>query len=70
VSPEAQRIAIAEVCGWTDVGTGTPAYQYHHGPSVICGFRSGCFYGIVPDYPSDLDAMHEAEKVLFDSEIH
>lgn len=45
--------AIAEACGWTD----TP---------IIDGF-----YGQtkVPDYCNDLNAMHEAEKVLSLNEL-
>jgi hypothetical protein len=60
MTPEAQRIAIAEACGWTDlrwIGAagekelyGKPAVR----PGGIC----------VPDYLNDLNAMHEAEKVL------
>jgi hypothetical protein len=42
MSPEAQRIAIAEACGWT---------RYFPESTL-------------PDYLSDLNAMHEAEKVL------
>ncbi len=56
-----QRIAIAEHLGWT--------------PRPGCKWVSGQTYGIppkgenhhwqqFPDYPNDLNAMHEAEKVL------
>lgn len=57
MTPEKQRIAIAEVCG------------FH--------FIRGCFYtdpkvpimaANVPDYPNDLNAMHEAEKTLTNDE--
>ena len=49
---EAQRIAIAEACGWRPDSRGL-------------GWLSpqGC-YDPEPDYLNDLNAMHEAEKVL------
>lgn len=43
MTPEAQRIAIAEACGWAHASVGPFAH---------------------PDYLTDLNAMHEAEKVL------
>lgn len=68
MKPEAQRIAIAEACGWV-----------HH-PIEAVGAQAQIFDGRVwfrhpnsntiacprdlPDYLSDLNAMHEAEKVL------
>lgn len=52
VSPEQQRIKIAEVCGWKEGTTGL-----WQDPD-----KSG--YYACPDYLSDLNAMHEAEKVL------
>lgn len=66
MTPEAQRIAIAEACGrvcgdscsFIQVG---PDEQEH---------RSDCECNgtgwIIPDYLNDLNAMHEAEKVLTD----
>ncbi len=68
MSPEAQRIAIAEACGWRRI------------PADNVGAAGRLFYGDVwwrdaenntiacadhlPDYLNDLNAMHEAEKVL------
>ncbi len=56
MSPEEQRIKIAEVCGWnhitSDMTGRWPSSQYTGDVQVI------------PDYPNDLNAMHEAEKVL------
>lgn len=68
MKPEAQRIAIAEACGW------------RHHPVEAVGAQAQIFDGLVwfrhaesntiacprdlPDYLSDLNAMHEAEKVL------
>ncbi len=51
MTPEAQRIAIAEACGWRLLSNNRWTQP------------NGC-YGDVPDYLNDLNAMHEAEKVL------
>jgi hypothetical protein len=60
MKPEKQRIAIAEACGWTDV-KGTK------GVHPKARFK-GCGYAddwiALPDYLNNLNAMHEAEKVL------
>ena len=47
MSPDAQRIAIAEACGWEP----TPEGHFH--PDNPTG-------QISPDYLNDLNAMHEA----------
>ena len=56
----AQRILIAEACGWKYariiIGALFGVHEKHEGN-----------LGEIPDYPSDLNAMHEAEKVLFAS---
>lgn len=58
MTPEQQRIAIAEACGWTD----------------ISDWKAGGINGkhptepwteVIPDYLHDLNAMHEAEKLLY-----
>lgn len=60
MSPEAQRIAIAEACGWMEIRQctckRTPRGNYKQDGIV----RSEH----LPDYLNDLNAMHEAEKVL------
>jgi hypothetical protein len=56
VSPELQRIKIAEACGWTVSAKG----WWSH-PTLPC---NGGAEPSPPDYDSDLNAMHEAEKVL------
>lgn len=63
MTEEAQRIAIAEACGWTDIegGTGFPP-----GPS----FRYADNLLRLPNYPSDLNACHEMEKVLRNDQFH
>lgn len=57
MSPEKQRIAIAEACGWRDI---YPAISDYMGkvPGNDTLLRN------IPDYLYDLNAMHEAEKVL------
>ena len=56
MTPKAQRIAIAEACG-------TMKWSYALAPSYALAF--GRFVAAsVPKYTEDLNAMHEAEKVL------
>lgn len=80
MSPEAQRIAIAEACGWKncrcDEGTrnmppkGEPDDDFnrdvveHAKHKPYCGFPTEPHREILPDYLNDLNAMHEAEEVL------
>jgi len=55
MTPEAQRIAIAEACGIT-VRADLSGY---------CNDHRGCAdWNVIPDYLSDLNTMHEAEKTL------
>ena len=59
MSPDKQRIAIAEACGWTWEPFGDGSYCWNSpGPS------KRIFYSQPPDYLNDLNAMHEAEKML------
>jgi hypothetical protein len=60
---EQQRIAIAEACGWnclgmvTLVGVGTPyLWQHLDGRTIM--------HDHLPDYPNDLNAMHESVEGL------
>lgn len=58
MTPEEQRIAIAEACGWGVVET-------HNGR--LCGISTIAGYDIpveIPNYPNDLNAMHEAEGLV------
>lgn len=72
MTPEAQRMAIAEACGkfttsaikkehlrWDSQSNG--AYYLGH---FSDGSIRPCYSGPLPDYLNDLNAMHEAEKVL------
>lgn len=62
---EAQRIAIAEACGWTRI-MASPGFAsddtFPRGveprKQTMASFRA------LPDYLNDLNAMHEAEKAL------
>ncbi len=56
MSPEAQRIAIAEACGYFPAMRGICVWYEREGGHVV--------FGDLPDYMNDLNAMHEAEKVL------
>lgn len=74
MKPEAQRIAIAEACGWKIKSSvikdgwclhkldGTLWTSFWDSPTVN-GLWEQCIDSI-PNYLSDLNAMHEAEKVL------
>ena len=65
MKPEQQRIAIAEACGWTQPEQGYWKDPDGHEWQVMHGwqtYKDGT--DILPDYLSDLNAMHEAEKVL------
>lgn len=59
MTPEAQRIAIAEACGYRK-GENSPLWWARPSgqPFKACGVKD------LPDYLNDLNAMHEAEKML------
>jgi len=50
-----QRITIAEACGYTNI-------KPRKINGEIKGFTSD--QGLIPDYLNDLNAMHDAERVL------
>jgi hypothetical protein len=74
MNKEKQRIAIAEACGWTceyaDVQTwnaGLNSYKGGYEPirTMLFRRREKCFRAEnLPDYLADLNAMHEAEKMM------
>jgi hypothetical protein len=75
MTPESQRIAIAEVCGW-EFAPGYPQqlaqnktagvpWQYINGQHCA----DGTTLRGVPNYLTDLNAMHEAEKVLTEEQL-
>jgi hypothetical protein len=59
VSPEAQRIAIAEACGWTYTRATLleKPLEFWTKPDAPHGYSDG---SSPPNYPADLNAMHEA----------
>jgi len=64
VSPEDQRIAIAEACGWQmteHTNYGPPPYRskWSRERNPMEG---------IPDYPNDLNAMNEAVCLLSDEQ--
>ena len=77
MTPEAQRIAIAEACGWTWMRWGNPPDETNRfmappgrgakGSMIQCERPTHgrpINLNDIPDYLNDLNAMHEAEKTL------
>ena len=72
MNPKKQRIAIAEACGWEFMDAGKfagvdyklviPPHGLSYTMTPDAAIRS------TPDYLNDLNAMHEAEKVLTSKE--
>ncbi len=56
MTKEEMRIAIAEKCGWTAI-TSDMVGNTPNG-------RSNADHRVIPNYPEDLNACHEMEKVL------
>lgn len=60
MTPEKQRIAIATACGWEylpGVVNNRPWFRQAHDRPPVSDDE-------IPDYPNDLNAIHEAEKTL------
>ena len=65
MNPEQQQIAIGEADGWTWHGDAS----WPKNPGNFY-WKKGCLnYQILPNYPFDLNAMHEAEKVLTSEQV-
>ena len=60
MTPEQQRIAIAEACGWTEIEPCTCCDGVSRGYTPTPGAHKKH----LPNYLNDLNAMHDAEKVL------
>jgi hypothetical protein len=56
MKPELQRIRIAKACGFDE------SHWLELGGGIVLGTS-----GSLPDYPNDLNAMHEAEVVIIKS---
>ena len=70
MTQEEQRVAIAEACGWKYV-EGLNVSSLSHSGATSCADcwvcpKRGAGYGAYepPNYLNDLNAMHEAEKML------
>jgi hypothetical protein len=62
MTPEMQRVAIAEACGWR-------AHRFYDGLGWLPKDREPHQGGLtLPDFLNDLNAMHEAEKTLSDGQ--
>lgn len=61
MTKEQINIAIAELCGWTNMDLDSP-----DDPEEIAPFgkHPDGYYDKSPNYAADLNAMHEAEKAL------
>ena len=59
-----QRIKIAEACGWTEI---SERCMWGLPPNATDDGTEDCLRHF-PKYESDLNAMHEAEKVLTDEQ--
>jgi hypothetical protein len=62
MNAEQQRIAIAEACGFSDTFEQWPSSVI--GKTRLVGYYKNGELVEVPNYLNDLNAMHEAEKVL------
>jgi hypothetical protein len=57
MTEQEQRIAIAEACGWYDIGE--PTWNKR-----VLGMLGQGPLRNIPDYLNDLNAMHDAEKMI------
>lgn len=63
MKPEEQRIAIAKACGWHNFII-NDEYGNDRALKPEQAFKMNCRFYDLPDYLNDLNAMHEAEKIL------
>jgi len=62
MTPEQQQIAIAEACGWKE----TEAWLDGRRCFERADSNAGWDFDSLPDYLNDLNAMHAAERMLWD----
>ena len=65
MTPEQQRIAIAQACGWTGFNPDNIPDCLQYTARAPSGK-----WGLIPDYLNDLNAMHEAEEWLLINDTH
>ena len=63
MTPEAQRIAIAEACGWTMFDAGPDSFGTHCEAHCNRG-QETILQRKLPDYLNDLNAIHQAEQTI------
>lgn len=63
MTPDEQKIAVAEAVGWTNIGF-SGLYDGWHGLRPNGKYEERSDWSYLPDYDDDLNAMHEAEKHL------
>lgn len=69
MTPEAQRIAIAEACGWKFFCVNSlGGMVWHHPSGAVGGIDAHKVDYFIPDYLEDLNAIHEAIATLTDEE--
>ena len=68
MTPEAQRTAIATACGWTTKQCSENVYKSTNGKQTITT-NEGLIESL-PDYLTDLNTMHEAEKMLTEDQFY
>jgi hypothetical protein len=70
MNKEKQKIAIAEACGWSNLQDSD--YKPFGKAQLVGRHPGGSEQNLlrVPDYLNDLNAMHEAEKVLVKSNLY
>tara|TARA_R110000868_G_scaffold342640_1_gene603529 strand:- start:258 stop:614 length:357 start_codon:yes stop_codon:yes gene_type:complete len=62
MTPERQRVVIAEACGLTNVAPWIVKNVKHEGDDITVGIWSDD--GWVPQYLNDLNAMHDAVSIF------
>lgn len=69
MSDEQMRIEIAEACGWTNISDEIPSPGIGFVHANLRGVNPGGYRVNVPNYLTDLNAMHEAEGMLTEERL-
>lgn len=64
MTDEQINAAIAEACGWTDIGECTCRFRLRGYPPEYSAHKKH-----TPNYCTDLNAMHEAEQIIMDTDL-
>jgi hypothetical protein len=68
MTPEQQRIAIAEACGWRIKRRDITGFNVWEPDAKLPAQLCNNLENKIPNYLYDLNAMHEAEKMLDDEQ--